>query len=396
MPDFQVRPGDLITAELWNALSGYINNLESRIIQLEQAGVGTQEVVIDSLIFASPLRAGDPVSVLGRNFGAPGRIQVVFDDQTTLRTQVLAFSVQSSTRLSFEVPTLPGLPEAGRTSQLKITNVDTAQSASRAVHILPRLLPLQGNATIVWRSVAPNPFTGPITALFGADIAFETSRPGSFVIAPRLTGQSWNLSVLDNNRNVIVGGQVTTNATRETKQIFVAVDVPAGVTGQQFDLNAEISGGSVRGHTETLRASVGTTVQLPGSEVSVVQTGMEANREGAQLQGNTLSVPPGVRVRINFELREFKQAGRYVVSLTSTATTTGWQERLADVPDAGLGDPSGHFEVTQTEIDAGTRRACALIVEPTNTASNAGALDFAVQRQGSAAVSHHIYELLKT
>ena len=64
-----VRPGDLITAQTFNAMLLKIEELEQRIDDLQQGGGGGSGLAITGRIPATgPYRIGDTLTLLGRNF----------------------------------------------------------------------------------------------------------------------------------------------------------------------------------------------------------------------------------------------------------------------------------------------------------------------------------------
>src|SRR4051812_16577057 len=100
-----VERGDLITADLMNALLGKLGELETRVANLEAGSQSSTTVIITDLIppgtAAAPIRVSSELRIVGQNFRfSLGAHRVFFD-----ATRVDAFKPGSNdSLLIFDVP----------------------------------------------------------------------------------------------------------------------------------------------------------------------------------------------------------------------------------------------------------------------------------------------------
>ena len=116
----QVRPGELITADLINQILAELESLNVRVTRLEAGGGVVPNIgppVITGLDPTS-VRVQRPLRILGRNFGTPSSNVVTIDG-----VQVRQFKDGSGdTLLIIDVPVILGVPETGKTVTLSVSN----------------------------------------------------------------------------------------------------------------------------------------------------------------------------------------------------------------------------------------------------------------------------------
>src|SRR5262245_53865495 len=96
-----VRAGDLITADFMNQLIAAVNDLETRLAQLEGITPGANGAVAITNVSPSDLHVGDPFTIIGLNFGTPSLCVVTFNNGNP----VTAFKAGSDdTHLLLNVP----------------------------------------------------------------------------------------------------------------------------------------------------------------------------------------------------------------------------------------------------------------------------------------------------
>jgi hypothetical protein len=129
------RPGDLITADFFNALIEAIEDLQERVAELE-SGASTGGLTITGFDPPNQQRVGQEMAILGAGFLFPPALNSVTVDGVP----VTEFRSGSDTgTLRFLVPALGGtLPPSGR--GVPITVANTNGSAERGYLVLPPLV----------------------------------------------------------------------------------------------------------------------------------------------------------------------------------------------------------------------------------------------------------------
>lgn len=128
----QVRPGELITADLMNQILAQLESLEVRVTKLE-AGSSTTPLPSPVITDWQPhdeVQIGRRLDVTGKNFPT-----VMKEDSVTLGGQpIQTFIFFSPTQLSFDIPptVAPGTPT------LKIRNAEGA-TASQNIHVVAQV-----------------------------------------------------------------------------------------------------------------------------------------------------------------------------------------------------------------------------------------------------------------
>jgi hypothetical protein len=114
-----VAPGDLITADLFNALRADINDLALRLALVEQGTSNTASPPIITRIEPAGLRSGEEMTVFGRNL-TPQRLTLI----TVGGVDVPIGRIVSGgdTVLVFPSPAIPGLSATGAQVPVRIAN----------------------------------------------------------------------------------------------------------------------------------------------------------------------------------------------------------------------------------------------------------------------------------
>lgn len=145
----EVRPGELITAELMNQILGQLESLELRVAALESqppAAGEPEPVPVISDWSPKPVAVRQKLSVTGLNFpAAPGATSVDLDGNF-----VTHFISANATSMSFEVP--PGIQQLPRDVPLTIRNGQ--RSATVKVRVTPEAIIPRG--TMFVNDVTPN------------------------------------------------------------------------------------------------------------------------------------------------------------------------------------------------------------------------------------------------
>lgn len=232
----QVRPGELITAELMNQILAQLESLEARVTRLE-AGTGTTptqgQVVITSLDPPNDIRIEEELKIFGREFSfsrGAARVQLNGAERT-----IKAGS--SDTELRIDIPS--GTP-LGRAT---IRVLNSLTSAERNINILPAQTPLLGNPTVRFLRVDPTQIliTGPgrLQTFFYELDATGMSRSTTFMIDPFFSFGTWDAAA----RIVTEAGASRSSEFRlapgQRETFGVAVNSPA-VTGGTSTVTSRI------------------------------------------------------------------------------------------------------------------------------------------------------------
>lgn len=129
----RVRPGDVISSDLFQAMLDKLAELEERVAELEGTGDDTAGAPrISSTIPATQQNVGRELELVGVNFAVPANTNQVTVGGRSV-TQFLAGS--TSTALRFLIPANVSVPPGGANVEIRVTNANGSHT------ILYRLLP---------------------------------------------------------------------------------------------------------------------------------------------------------------------------------------------------------------------------------------------------------------
>lgn len=114
-----VAPGDLITADLFNALRADINDLAMRLALVEDGVRSTPSAPIITRIEPAGLRSGEEMTVFGRNL-TPARLMLITVGGIDVPLRRILSG--GDTVLVFPCPAIPGLPTTGAPVPVRIAN----------------------------------------------------------------------------------------------------------------------------------------------------------------------------------------------------------------------------------------------------------------------------------
>jgi hypothetical protein len=365
--DTFVRPGDLITAELWNSLLVHIQDLSRRVLELEQGQGGTGLAITD-VQSASPLRVGTQITILGRSFG----VAQVFVDQVPV-TNFLQGT--SSTRIAFIVPNLPNLGSP-RPATFRVLNPATGESDSRDLLVFPPEDTVDGDVFLEWADASPATITQGQAARFFFNVRSEATAPASFLLSPQLVGPSWpvQIEVLDQSGAVLPGGRLPLNP-HEGKPVSFRFTIPGSTNGTTFRVGATASfQGRTLGTSALTQFTVGQPIPTadPSIHLSFSDTTIEPISDTASgIQGQVISVRAGSLVVAAFVLT-FDSVGEYDVNISVGPGTANW--------NATIQGNITHYSVTEQNRTQ-TRRP-RFVVGPQAGATATGEVVFVVKRVG--------------
>jgi hypothetical protein len=247
----EVRPGELITAELMNQILGQLESLELRVAALEsRPPVGSEPVPVISDWSPKPVAVRQRLDVTGLNFPAtPSATSVDLDGNF-----VTHFISANATSMSFEVP--PGIQQLPRDVPLTIRNGQL--SATVKVKVIPETVIPKG--TMFVNDVTPSLGLIEIgkTYTFVFELDSQTIPSEQYQVEALFsdavgtaTAQTWKQNTtLRLANNASVPSEVTVGPESKVT-IKAEVKIPTGATSVNFALRTI----SVHNPTELTKTS---------------------------------------------------------------------------------------------------------------------------------------------
>jgi hypothetical protein len=361
-----VRPGDLITATLFNQVLDELDDLQKQIDSLG-AGSPTGPLSIISLLPTGPVRIGTELRIIGTGFGDPSTNVVTFDG--ILVNQIKPGS--SGTMLIVDVPALQGVPSTGKNVAIHVSNVQG--TVSIPVVVLPFL------ASLPTGTLALQP-QGSSTPTVVAGQAFDytirlsaiTNSAETYNISATVDLVGWAAVIRNTLGQPISSLSLAAGPPPSgvSGDFIVRVSVPAGAaTGAiaKVTINAasQLNPLQFKAPTRELLITVGSPPP-PQQQVSVQWANTVVPPGTLDSGGTRVVVPVGVQVQIPFNVT-LPQSGQYDVT-PSFLNASGW-----GTPDA---DPL---------VLSGTNVTTSALVTATSSAV-VTKVKIRVQKQGNAAV----------
>jgi hypothetical protein len=360
-----VRPGDLITALAWNTLVDKLNDVNTRLIELENAGGGgSTDVAITELIPDGVLTSGDDLEIRGRNFDYSRGAQRVYFNATPVS---IFRDGSSDTRLLIQIPNVPAATEAGTQVTLLVTN--PTSSTSRQVTLKRAPDQQQGNVALNYQSVNPLRIVAGSQVTFTYSVSSQTLLPVVVTIAPTisLTSVQNSLQILNPDGTTIVQGRLSLNSG-ETKLFLIRIPTfPNLADNTPFTMQVAASGTGIGGDQDGPREFRVNVASEP------VDTKTTLDIESA--------VPPSALVENKTKLR-LARTSSAIVKLEIGFTEAGSYNFIAPTHAQWNIQPSDENPAPPFNV-SGVPSGIPLdfIISPKTTASGTVRVTFTVQRQ---------------
>ena len=154
-----VRPGELISADLMNDILDELNSLEARVSAL-QALPGTQgNVVVTDLQPSHTMRVGQTLTLVGRNFVSPPENNTVTVASIKISADLFRFNSDES-HLIFVLPPVPGLDNMSQPVDVQVSN-QHGMAPPVPLTLLPALVAPQGRLEVLYAVAPVMEFTKP-------------------------------------------------------------------------------------------------------------------------------------------------------------------------------------------------------------------------------------------
>jgi hypothetical protein len=338
-----VDPGDLITAQDWNAQVAALNALEARVTELE-SGTSKSPPRITQVLPSGPVTVGDTIRIFGSNFDfSKGGHSVFFGS-----TRVIVFLGGSSdSLLILQIPDpVQGATLGGTAMNLTVGNL--VGTTTQAITVKSKPVVVGGGIQFTFKGTRPSA-TPVSNATFFYDFQLKsaasedltvTITPTIAVILPLPSGVTdpglpARLAVLDADGTVRSNGQVAL-PEGTTKTVSLRLTLPAGVNGLKYSLSADASAPGVSSVASALPdQQVGQTTEQPDPTVTALQFSavfgnatFSTDTGGVSGVAGTLSV--GSAATATLELRaEFANipsgsTNHYQLSATLDSPANGW------------------------------------------------------------------------
>lgn len=368
----QVRPGELITAELINQILAELESLEARVTKLE-SGVGgsVATLAITEIKPAGPYKVNQQIQVVGRNFGvSTGTMRAsvgtvpVMDVDSTSKDELLIL----------RIPLIAELPLAGRSVDLAVEN--GLLKDSRTIVVQPFTTTQRGSVKVEFKAVEPATITPGSAAVFRYTLKSLALFPASFLITATVSeianSSQWqnNIRILNSDQVEIPSREIRLDGEQETT-FFVRVNPvpanPAGATNVTFRLKAEATAENVTANADGPRLfPIGSPT--PVEDPSISLSSVTADPPSA-LQGTNIRLAPGAFVILTLNLN-FTQTGQYDLAPPVLTGATNWSATIGGLNPIPVNT-------------APDRQGAGFVVSAANGASATGQVEFRIQRHGA-------------
>ncbi len=350
----QVRPGELITAELINQILAELESLQVRVTKLEAGGAvvtpttpAPTPVRITDLLPHGTRRVGEELNVVGENFLTPAEANNV----TVGGIRVVVFKSVSDANagrsLVFDIPKVSPLADAGTPVPVRVENKNG--SDSRQLALQPALDFPTGNLALKYTTAPVLTLARPNIELaqtydFIFTLTATVNKEATYNLSRTLTATGWAAQILNvSNNEPLSQMTIPGNLAGEQRQLRVRVTAPTGgSTTTTLALSAtETSGGNrVTPGNEQIVITVGQPPPKPETRVTV---NFNAPDSGITQVGNRLQFKRGTLGLGTFDLT-VREAGKYRVT-ASLRSPTGW---TLGQPTAGV-----PFEINIPSVPTG-------------------------------------------
>jgi hypothetical protein len=374
----EVRPGELITAEIFNQVLAELTAIDVRLARLESAQPVTgTSVVIDRIIPSGNLTVGQEIAIEGKNFDfSIGGSYVTFGKKS-----VFVFKPGSrDDRLITDVPDLGPLPPEGERVPLTVSN--RSSSDFRMVTVLSAEVILSGNVLVVPGTVEPNPPQAGVDTLFPYTITSAASKDANFSLQVLLGGAGEQpdgtkydhlVAILDKDKQP--RSRTLRLAPNTSELIYVKVrQLPFT---SDFSIVVVASAPGVKGDSGVKSYTVGT--QDPNDDVLVLETPVYTPSTAVSGGNAQLKLNGTVKATLTLKIADTASITSATVDVSLTLKSgTGWTVVLLDpTPDSG-----GTTGATGVQITKQAPRTIEFAVQAKPNPSASGAVELTITRTG--------------
>jgi hypothetical protein len=309
-----VKPGDVITAQMWNQVLSTINSLSARVAILEENNqqIG-QLTIIDTN--PKPVALGNQLTVFGTNFGLPGEATITVDG---LQVPMSSISQATGSMLVFTLPSIQGVPSGSAGKQVTLTISHPQNGFAASTITVVRAAPTLPGGTLTLNMSQP-PTADRIEAgqsyIYGFTITAISNMEETFNLTPQISQSGWQAIVVNAD-----GGATPAQVTiprgdppqGSSVTVRIRITVPAG-TAPDTRATLRLRATSQRNPTRFSGESADTAITVARPPAQSDPITVNFNRVmGGTTDANGVVVPAGETVGVIFRAI-FPNAGTYVV-----------------------------------------------------------------------------------
>ncbi len=323
----KVLPGDIISAELINRIIGAINDHDAL---LAGSTGGTLEI---TSLQPQVLRMGEELKVFGSGLD-PGTLKRILIEGTEVSLSTL-LSGSSSSLLSFLVPPLLGIPDAGKTVVLTVENKGGA-SDSATFFVLPGLpTNLEASFNITRTVVSPaGALAANKTYEFTYAIEAFTSRDEVYILEPKLLSPSpgWTVAVKNGVSEIAIPKSQPTPSS--TPVVVIVTTGAAGGASVTFGVRAKNFPG-ITGSSTADPVAISAAPGAPNLEVEflspTVLGSVQKFSNGSLYIKTNAAVPGNQKATINPLNVRLKVPGSYTIG-APVVSNDSWTINITNNP----------------------------------------------------------------
>lgn len=324
----EVREGDLITSALLNQIMGEIQRISDKLDNIQLPSGQDLEITGFSTPSGDLPRVKMTIALSGKNFLVPGSANSVSLAQVGSASFVGvgsdAFGFDcTSTRLSFTLPALPGVTEAGTPVNIVVSN--SHGSDSIPITLRPEMIIPKGNVDLVYDQppVLPSSTTTITkgTYIFAFSAISHSSEAGTFLVTPTVSS-GWTASIVGATTYAVQKPSGSAGVAFPSLMVAVNVpDQPNGTVGTLKLLVTDTAAGSqVLPGNASIDIKIGDPPPTPEKRVLVAVAGLAGG--AVKFVDGALLVKKDAWATVTFKL-VMKEAGRYTARMSLRDPSSG-------------------------------------------------------------------------
>jgi hypothetical protein len=340
-----VRPGDLITAELINRMMHEIERLDTAVAALSVP----EGPHIDTLLPSGQLAMGAELQIVGSGFGTPAHNSVTLDGVAALPIK----NQSTGNLLVVDVPSIPDVPPQGRQVTVRVSNAVGFDTAPLAVTQAVPTIPSGQLAVTLAQAPAGNLVVGQ-SHLFLFTVKAITDLQDGYTVTATVDRPGWTAAIVDQVGNPAAAEitiPVSPSPGGTTRTIGVLLTIPSGVAAGtagklRLRVASKLNPTGLVGSSGDIALEAGAAPPPPQDKVQVTR-GSVLN--GAVV-GEDVTIAAGAQARVDFNAL-IKDPGQYSITFSlagGSAGTSAWRPVLGSPTPFSTGSPNA----TQTVMVA--------------------------------------------
>jgi hypothetical protein len=362
----QVRPGELITAELINQILAQLEGLETRIVTLEAAGGGVTtgpSVVITGLQPSGSVPVQSELRILGRNFGLPSANVVTIDGVPVGQIK----SGSTDTLLIVDVPLIGGVAEQGKTVTLTVSNPSGFAQTSLVIVPAVQTTPTGSLFVTLSRSPTEPQLLPGQSYIFVFSVQAFTNMEELFSLTPNIT-PGWTAAIVNDDNVPLIPAEIrfpkSDPPVGTTNEVRVRVTLPTATAGAPTAL-LRLAVASKKNPAGLNKTSGGDPITVgqpppPPQRVKVSFSAVLGSPPASKDANNVIVIPvAGTTYRVDFSVVN-QDPGNYNFVLTPPGGL--WTARIEGPSSSGqLTANQGKLVITSLSAQAGAAPASLVL-----------------------------------